>query len=75
MPYQIKRKERVVETQETLGAATKAFWILTAQELKNDRVADYTMDTRTEDSVRLMRRSELPAWAADVLAKYDLLAG
>lgn len=74
MAYEIKRSGRVVETHQTMPAATRAFWILTAQELKHCRLADYELDTKSCDCVQMLRRAELPDWAADVLASYDLLA-
>jgi hypothetical protein len=73
VPYEIKRAGKVVESHNTLADSTRAFWLLTAHELKNGRVADYTLDTKTCDSVQMLPRSSLPDWAADELAKHDLL--
>ncbi len=73
MPYEIKKLGKVVESHSTLGAATRAFWILTAHELMNGRVADYEFDTMTCDTVQCLPRTSLPDWAADELAKWDLL--
>lgn len=75
MAYEIKRHGKVVETHDTLFKATRAFWILTAHELKHNRLADYELDTRTCDCVRMLKRSELPDWAADVLAAEGLVDG
>lgn len=75
MPYEIRHHGKVVETHETLSAATRAFWVLTAHELKNGRVADLELDTKTSDCIPALPRAGLPDWAADVLAPYGLVEG
>lgn len=67
--YQIKKNGRVIEEHATLREATRAFWILTAHELKNDRVADYELDTYSSDCVDDPEKCSppLPEWARAVL--------
>lgn len=75
MPYEIKRKGRVVETHEKMDAAIRAFWILTAHALGCGHVADYELDTRCEPNpLQAPRRSEVPDWVAGILAQHGMLA-
>lgn len=69
--YEIRNEEgKVVESHETLDRATKAFWILTAHELKNERKAAYTLDTRSCDGVQDFSKFDLPRWAKEVLKEH-----
>lgn len=73
--WKIIQAGRVVETHSSLRDAEIAFWILTAHELKNGRVANLELDTRSCDSVTSPSKLVLPSWAKDVLIKegcYDL---
>jgi hypothetical protein len=71
MAYSITKDARVIEICKTLGEATRAFWILTAHELKNGRVADYRLDTRSSNGVDPpeLCKPPLPDWAIEALQK------
>jgi hypothetical protein len=74
MSYAIRHEGKVVETHETLRAATRAFWILSAHELKNGRCANLELDTHTCDSVAGPEHCSppLPDWATEVLRAHGL---
>lgn len=67
--YHVKHNGKPVESHETLSAATRAFWLLTARELKNGRVANLEFDTHSSDSVAGPEhcRPSLPDWACEAL--------
>jgi hypothetical protein len=71
MAYTITRGGRTVEEHNTLGQATRAFWILTAHALKNGQVADYGLDTRSSNGIDPPEfcKPPLPDWAIEALRK------
>lgn len=72
LAYKITRHGKTVEEHNTLREATRAFWILSAHELKHGRVADYNLDTGTCDSVANFEhcRPSIPGWALEVLREH-----
>ena len=70
--YQIKQNGKVIEEQATYRGAERAFWILTAHELKNGRMANYTLDLHSSESVCGPEdcRPPLPQDVLDVLKEH-----
>lgn len=70
----ITRHGALVETHETLAAAQRAFWVLTAHSLKVGGRADYELNARSSNGVcePSACSPSLPDWALKVLAEYGL---
>lgn len=68
-------KGEVVQ-QDSEVNAIYAFWILTAHELLNGRVASYRLNPAPMDSSPEFLQQvgrQLPSWALDILRSHDLL--
>lgn len=75
MPYAIKQFCKIVETHASLEAAERAFWVLTAHELKNGRTANLELNTYSSDCVSDPEkyRASFAPWVVDVLVQHELL--
>jgi len=74
MAYKIKHRGKVVEEHIRAHDAERAFWTLTAHELKNGRIADLELDLHGAHGVCFPDECvpALPEWAMEILKAHDL---
>jgi len=70
--FTIKHHGKAIENCTTLREAHRAFWTLTAHELKNGRVADLSLDTHSCAGVCQPEHCNppLPEWVMQVLTDH-----
>lgn len=70
--YPIRHNGKTVETHDNLRSAVRAFWILSAHELKNGRAANLYLNTGSSHGIPDPSEVDLPDWVREVLKEHGL---
>ena len=74
--FYVKSGDKELERHPGFRAAERAFWLLTAHELKNGRIADLTLTGKSACAPSVCFPDEcvpaLPEWAMEILKAHDL---